>query len=124
MLGSLREAARPLSHQELLGSLGERAFDRVTVYRSLEALEAAGLLHRIHGPDGVWRFRANAEGTGACAGNHAHFLCSSCGKMSCLTGQPLPWVEPPKGAVITGKQFVAHGRCPACAAGNKAGGKR
>ncbi|MDD2806275.1 MAG: transcriptional repressor [Elusimicrobiales bacterium] len=115
VLGALRKAARPLSHQELHGSLGARAFDRVTVYRALEALEAAGLLHRVHGPDGVWRFRSNPEETGACAGNHAHFLCSSCGKMACLTGQPLPWVKNPPGAVIVSKQYVAHGYCAACA---------
>ncbi len=115
ILHLLAKAGRPLSHQDILRRKGSRSFDRVTVYRTLETLQRAGLLHRIQGTDGAWRFCTHGEGpTGDCAGNHIHFLCSKCDQMSCLPEQPLPWVEAPAGAIIRSKQLVVHGLCAAC----------
>jgi Fur family transcriptional regulator, ferric uptake regulator len=125
ILQLLTNAGRPLSHQDILKRRkGRGSFDRVTVYRTLETLEEAGLLHRIQGTDGAWRFcRHKYESPGQCAGNHIHFLCSKCDQMSCLPEQPLPWVSPPAGASIHSKQLVVHGHCAACIAKNKANGK-
>ncbi|HBL15641.1 MAG TPA: transcriptional repressor [Elusimicrobia bacterium] len=117
VLRILEKAGHPLSHQELRQKLKAGTFDRVTVYRTLETLQATGLLHRIQGNDGVWRFCGHGtQAPSACPGNHIHFLCSRCGRMSCLPEQPLPWVTPPKGARILSKQLVVHGLCSACAA--------
>jgi Fur family ferric uptake transcriptional regulator len=83
-------------------------------------LQKAELLHRIQGTDGIWRFSAHAAGAKhKCGGDHVHFLCSGCNKMSCLPEQPLPWISPPSGAKIHGKQLLVYGRCPACAAKEK-----
>jgi Fur family ferric uptake transcriptional regulator len=114
ILQLLTRARRPLSHQDILkhrkmlGSL-----DRVTVYRTLETLLEAGLLHRIQGTDGVWRF-CRHESAEKCGGNHIHFLCSACNQMSCLPEQPLPWISAPEGATIHSKQLVVYGYCAAC----------
>lgn len=125
ILQLLTDARRPLSHQDILKRRkGTASFDRVTVYRTLETLQEAGLLHRIQGMDGSWRFcRHKSESTGKCAGNHIHFLCSRCDQMSCLPEQPLPWVAAPAGATIHSKQLVVHGHCAACVAKEKVIGK-
>jgi Fur family ferric uptake transcriptional regulator/Fur family zinc uptake transcriptional regulator len=122
----LTNAGRPLSHRDILKQgKGTGSPDRVTVYRTLEALQEAGLLHRIQGADGTWRFcRHKYESPGKCAGNHIHFLCSKCDQMSCLPEQPLPWVLAPVGATIHSKQLVVHGQCAACVSKDKAKGKR
>ena len=88
--------------------------DAITLYRTLAALEEVRLVHRVFGVDGVWRTCAQPEGQG-CPGNHAHFLCSSCGQMACLLDQPMPRVEAPEGSTIAFRHFVAVGRCAACA---------
>lgn len=124
ILRLLANAGRPLSHQDILRRRNRTgSFDRVTVYRTLETLEVAGLLHRIQGTDGAWRFcRHKYESPGKCAGNHIHFLCSKCAQMSCLPEQPLPWISAPPGASIHSKQLLVHGICAACVAREKAHG--
>ena len=116
VLQVLTETDRPLSHREIAGDPGVRTLDRVTLYRTLATLQEAGLLHRVQGVDGVWRFRGHAPGSGKCGGNHLHFLCLDCNRMTCLPEQPLPWVEEPEGAEVFGKQLVVYGRCPQCKA--------
>ena len=125
ILRLLTNAGRPLSHQDILKKRkGTGSFDRVTVYRTLDTLQEAGLLHRIQGMDGTWRFcRHKYEHPGKCNGNHIHFLCSRCDQMSCLPEQPLPWVSPPAGASIHSKQLVVHGHCAACVSREKTNGK-
>jgi Fur family transcriptional regulator, ferric uptake regulator len=126
ILQLLAEAGRPLSHQDIIKQgRGELYFDRVTVYRTLDTLQKKGLLHRIQGIDGTWRFcRHRSASSDECAGNHIHFLCSRCDQMSCLPEQPLPWVSAPPGATIQSKQLVVHGYCAACAAEEKAKAKK
>ncbi len=125
ILRLLTNAGRPLSHQDILTRRYVKgSFDRVTVYRTLETLQEAGLLHRIQGTDGTWRYcRHRYDSPGKCAGNHIHFLCSKCDRMLCLPEQPLPWVIPPPGARIHSKQLVVHGHCAACAARERAHGR-
>lgn len=114
VLELLDRAGRPLSQHEIAGSPETRGFDRVTLYRTLATLQKVGLLHRIQGIDGVWRFRSHSAHPGACAGNHIHFLCLECSQMDCLPEQPLPWIREPEGAEVLGMQLVVYGRCAAC----------
>lgn len=113
VLEVLNEMDRPLSHQEIASELEIDRLDRVTLYRTLTTLQQAGLLHRVQGVDGVWRFRGHTQ-SGKCGGNHFHFLCLECNQMSCLPEQPLPWVREPEGAEVFGKQLVVYGRCAQC----------
>lgn len=126
ILQLLADARRPLSHEDILKQCKMAgALDRVTVYRTLETLLEAGLLHRIQGADGARRFcKHEQEPSGKCAGNHIHFLCAKCNQMSCLPEQPLPWVLPPAGATIHNKQLVVHGYCAACVVKRKRGKTR
>ncbi len=110
----LNEVDRPLSHEEIAGEPEIDCLDRVTLYRTLTTLQQAGLLHRVQGVDGVWRFRGNPSPSGKCGGDHIHFLCLECGQMSCLPEQRLPWVKEPDGAEVFGKQLLVYGRCAIC----------
>lgn len=106
--------ARPLSHAELLAEPDLQELDDITLYRTLNTLVDARLVHRVHGIDGVWRYCAQPLDARGCPGNHAHFLCTSCGRMTCLNDQPMPRVNAPEGASVEGRHLVAWGRCTAC----------
>ena len=55
----------------------------VTVYRAMEKMESAGLIERVHMPDGCQSFFQAKEG-------HQHLLiCLSCGKAEYFEGENL-----------------------------------
>lgn len=120
ILELLLACGSPLSHAEILSKIEEH-LDRVTLYRTLETLRKAGIVHQVQGIDGVWRFCAHGEGADGCPGDHPHFLCLECGKMFCLTDQRMPRVRVPAGVEVEGKQFVVYGRCAECAVQKKSG---
>ncbi|NMM25812.1 MAG: transcriptional repressor [Glaciimonas sp.] len=98
VLAALLGAPRALSHQDMQESFAE--MDRVTLYRALDCLIAAGLTHKIAGDDRVFRYSAGTEHSergGASAHQqqlsshgapaqhqHGHFKCSRCAKVFCL----------------------------------------
>lgn len=114
VLALLLEKGSPLSHGEISAALAE-PLDKVTIYRTLQALKGASIVHQVQGLDGTWRFCAhNAEAEG-CPGGHPHFLCLCCGRMLCLCEQSLPHIKVPPGVEVEGKQMVVYGRCAGCA---------
>lgn len=116
LLNLFCQVTHPLSHADILRQPTMAEFDRVTLYRTLDTLQKAGILHKILGQDGIWRFGFHGgQETPSCGGNHCHFLCGECQVMTCLPDQPLPWVTVPAGAVIHSKQLVVRGLCATCA---------
>ena len=113
VLRALAGRGRPLSHAELARVVGA-GVDRVTLYRTLNALHEAGLVHRVLGEDAVRRYSSHDPDAPACPGDHPHFLCLECGRMRCLSGQALPRVTVPRGCQVRGKQLVVFGLCEAC----------
>ena len=80
------EAARgPRTHADVSAALASRGFDRATIYRNLTELTEAQLLDRVELGDHVWRFeiRRHHDHGGKDRG-HPHFLCTTCGEVSCL----------------------------------------
>jgi Fur family ferric uptake transcriptional regulator/Fur family zinc uptake transcriptional regulator len=120
VLRLLVEKGSPLSHSEISSTLVE-SLDKVTLYRTLQTLKAAGIVHQVQGLDGVWRFCAHDPESKGCPGDHPHFLCLHCGKMFCLTDQRLPRVEVPEGMTVEGKQLVVYGCCSECSPETEAG---
>lgn len=114
VLSRIEALARPTSHADLSALPDLADVDDITLYRTLATLVETGLLHRVHGIDGVWRYCAQPRGLRGCPGNHAHFLCTSCGTMTCLVSQPMPRVDVPTGAEVQGRHFLVYGRCAAC----------
>ncbi|MBU1431238.1 transcriptional repressor [Myxococcota bacterium] len=100
----------PMTPAELLERRPK--LDKVTIYRTLPKLVEVGLVHRVQGLDGAWRYCASGEGDG-CPGGHPHFMCTRCGEMRCLSGA-LPFFEVPAALTIEGKQCVLYGCCPRC----------
>lgn len=114
VLARIEALSRPASHAELAALPELSSLDDITLYRTLATLEEAGLVHRVHGIDGVWRYCAQPRGVQGCPGNHVHFLCTHCGGMHCLLDQPMPRVEVPAGVAVEGRHFLVFGRCVAC----------
>ena len=93
VLAALLGAPRALSHQDMQASFAE--MDRVTLYRALDCLIAAGLTHKIAGDDRVFRYSAGSEHSERGSANrrqqgtpaqhqHGHFKCTRCAKVFCL----------------------------------------
>lgn len=87
-----------------------------TVYRTMNALEVAGMVWRVATWKGHARYDANVE-------THAHFLCETCGKIEDVAGDGCGAPV----AVMTGlKGFVRHvdvmirGECETCATASPA----
>ena len=115
VLVALHDATHPLSHEALMGLLGE-PLDRATVYRILSDLCGKGLLRRMDLGDHIWRFEL-ADRCGWQTNNHAHFLCDDCGVVTCL---PELEIQAAKGALparLVGAQLHLRlsGRCGECA---------
>lgn len=115
VLEILLGSAAALSHHEIEESIERRGLgvDRVTLYRVLDWLVDRDLAHRIAAADRVWRFNAVDR---MLAGEHAHFHCTQCGQIICLSG-PGPVAVPalPPGFLRERTEINIHGRCARCA---------
>ena len=79
----LRDAGAPMTHADVASQLGERGVDKATVFRNLNDMADAGLLRRAELGDHVYRFEeVRVDETGH--NPHPHFLCVSCGTVTCL----------------------------------------
>ena len=104
VLQHLQEARGPRTHAEVAAALADRGFDRATIYRNLTELTEAGLVSRMELGDHAWRFeiRRPVPPHGG-PREHPHFVCTSCGEVSCLEGvkvaiTPQPAGRRPRGA--------------------------
>lgn len=126
----LAAASGPLTHQEvetalLTGGPGNSGssenpaapeagigIDRVTLYRTLDWLVAAGLAQRRADARRVYRYSLAESGTHQ---EHAHFCCEHCGGRYCLE-IPAPSAPPlPAGFVVSHLELDLRGCCAACA---------
>lgn len=115
ILELLGSAASPVAVEEVHDALMETGvrLDLSTVYRSLETMEAAGLVSRQRlGPEGRMFFERSGLG-------HRHFLrCTSCGVLVPLSCCPLEayqeTVESESSWVVLGHRLELFGYCPAC----------
>lgn len=116
VLEVLVTADGPLSHADVCERVGDRGFDRATLYRNLVDLAEVGMLRRSDHGDHVWRFELT-EGTPSHPPDaHAHFVCSDCGTVECLPSAAVS-VKPVRGAPRALKKSVeiqVRGRCDSC----------
>ena len=114
ILRALLETARPIRQDQITPQSARGTFNRVTVYRTLESLVEAGLVHRVFTQDRAWYFElADHCSEKQC---HPHFTCTHCGVTHCLTDTSLPMAKiSQKGFIIYRQQVRLEGLCPACA---------
>ncbi len=106
-----------LSQPDLEKSLG-RAYDRVTIYRTLTLYVEKGLLHQVLDDSGAMKYAlCNHEcGTDDHHHDHIHFKCDDCGQTTCLENVHIPQVNLPNGFKVREKNLLMMGVCENCSA--------
>jgi len=113
VLKVLIEANTPLNQNQIARRSNREHFDKVTIYRTLESLLKAGLVHKAFMNKRAWHFELAHNCTKSQC--HPHFTCTSCGNTHCLTEMSLPMAKSPhKGFIIHRQQVRLEGLCPEC----------
>jgi Fur family ferric uptake transcriptional regulator len=104
-----------LAHADIEKQTNEK-FDRVTVYRTLQAFMEKGLIHTIPTSDNSIRYALCKDdcSEGHHHDNHVHFICHVCSKTICLDNVTVPEVKLPKGFKPLQSQMVVSGICGEC----------
>ncbi len=105
---------RLLTVEEILERLQARgeSLNITTIYRNLEALEGADLLHRTVLEDQMTYFKLSCD-----CGHHHHLICRRCGKIEIIDYCPLQSIYPitrQKGFFIEGHKLEVYGICRDC----------
>jgi Fur family ferric uptake transcriptional regulator len=108
----LLEAGGPLRQDQIAGWESHK-LNKVTVYRTLDSLAEAGLVHRAFMQNRAWHFElADHCSEKQC---HPHFTCTNCGVTHCMTDVSMPMATiTQKGYILSRQQVRLEGLCPAC----------
>jgi Fur family ferric uptake transcriptional regulator len=115
VLHHLVNATGPLTHAEVSDAVSHAGFDRATIYRNLTELTEAGLVARMELGDHVWRFelrRPPRDRKGP--ENHPHFLCTTCGEVSCLEDVHVSIAPRERSGIHSVREVLLKGTCGAC----------
>ncbi len=117
VLERLVAAKGPVSHGELADKLAPAGWDRATVFRVLNDLTEASLVHRVDLGDHVWRFEYCAESEPHAGGEHPHFVCNDCGDVVCLPDADVQVKSSTGPRALRGHalEIQLKGRCDRCA---------
>ena len=114
ILKVLLEAPSPIRQDEIADRLPGKPANKVTIYRTLDSLIDAGLVHRAFMQERAWHFELADHCTERQC--HPHFTCSNCGRTHCLREFSIPMAPSSyKGFIIQHQQVRLEGLCPACA---------
>ncbi len=114
VLEALTRATHPLSHSEVLDTLGKTSWDASTTFRTLKKLVEEGLAVVASRVDGIDRYAFSENGQEP--HEHAHFVCNDCGEVSCLPESVLPKVKSNNrwATSVQKAQMQLRGECPDC----------
>jgi Fur family ferric uptake transcriptional regulator len=104
-----------LAHADIEKNTDE-AFDRVTVYRTLQTFVEKGIIHHIPTMDNSILYALCKDDCeeGHHHDNHVHFICDVCNKTICLEDVTVPNVKLPKGFTPVHSEMVVTGVCDDC----------
>ena len=104
-----------LSHGDIEKKAGEK-FDRVTVYRTLQAFLEKGLIHSIPTADNSIRYALCKDccSAGHHRDDHVHFICNTCGNTTCLEDVTIPPIKLPRGFITEQVEMLVSGVCKSC----------
>ena len=109
------ETSGALAHADIEKNTAS-AFDRVTVYRTLQTFVEKGIIHQIPTTDNSVLYalcKHNCE-QGHHHDDHVHFICSNCDKTICLDEVTVPEVKLPKNFTKQLAAMVVTGICEDC----------
>ena len=110
ILSILKQSDRHLTADEIffLAKLKMPSIAMATIYNNLNALDDAGIIHRLH-IDGV------ADCFDKITEPHDHLLCDGCGKITDITIPTLAQtLEDTLGTQIEHYELTVHYVCPDC----------
>lgn len=112
VLAAMLDAHEALAPLEILHRVRQtRPLDKVTLYRTLDALQRAGLADRHEDGEGHARFCALCSPHPA----HHHFYCQHCKRLLCLDPDAVRLdCCAPDGAELSKVSVRLEGRCPSC----------
>jgi Fur family ferric uptake transcriptional regulator len=117
VLDHVMTATGPKTHAEVAESLIDRGFDQATIYRNLTELTEAKIVSRVDLGDHVWRFELRRGHDHAAGEDHPHFLCTSCGEVSCLDDVNIAITPKPatkKSGIRSVNEVLLKGQCENC----------
>lgn len=114
ILARLRAEHGPFQVKDLHDALPGGVCDLVTVYRCLEAFEAAALVQKVSFGDGTVRYEFSMGGH-----HHHHLICTQCQRVETLGNEVCPQKVVEKIAQLKKFTQVRHtlevfGLCPDC----------
>lgn len=94
----------------------DAAFDRATVYRTLQTFVDKGIIHQIPTTENgvLYALCKHDCAQGNHHDNHVHFVCNNCEKTFCLDDVTVPEVKLPKGFTPSEAAMVVNGICGDC----------
>lgn len=110
VLEVLDKISRSVSHADI-EALFPVPLDKVTLYRTLERLVEAKLIHKAVGDDRITRFGPLDDSQHH---QHAHFHCDDCGMVYCLDMKMPKTLKVPEGFGVETMDFNVHGHCANC----------
>ena len=114
VLEVLLSAKKPQTADEIFSAIGKAGPNRVTVYRTLESIVEAGIVHKAFVAEGSRHFELADKCTEHQC--HPHFVCTGCGQTSCLHEASVSMAKnTPAGFIIQRQQIRLEGLCPKCA---------
>ncbi len=115
ILGLFLARKGALAHADIEKKVGDR-FDRVTIYRTLQAFVDKGLVHSIPTKDNAMRYALCKDdcASGHHHDHHIHFVCKQCDNTFCLDEVVTPSVKLPRGYTINQVEMVVSGVCRSC----------
>ena len=114
IISAIQESKRPLSENEIKAMMKEN-YDRITFYRNIQILTAAGIIHKIVVDSTLVRYGLNCcELNHRHQNEHAHFYCEECQSVVCLQEVRIPDFNLPQGFKSVDSDIIIRGRCEKC----------
>ena len=104
-----------LAHGDIEKRAGEK-FDRVTIYRTLQAFVEKGIIHTIPTADNSILYALCKDDCeeGHHHDHHVHFICRECHNTYCLDNVVTPDIKLPSGYSARQIEVVVEGTCRQC----------
>lgn len=119
VLKILAESSIAMSHSDITRKLDDELIDKVTLYRTLNAFEECGLIHKVANEDRNWLYAMHLPDHHShdTDHDHAHFVCDTCEKIYCFSIDsylPHHMASTMNGFKIKETEIRLHGLCPTC----------